>query len=430
MRRLFLKFVDPEGRDQLVEVPEGDFVIGRHSACDLVISDSRLSREHLQIDHSDEFTTVTDLGSSNGTTLNGSQIRSETELTVDGALDLGGGVLIEFYFEDSEQESDAAEFSAQEVAAAPEGAETQTPAEAANGFGAALVVLPLLGLFLILAVGIGALFYLNRPNQDEGQRDRERSRNERDFDRDFDDSPYPTIEETPASTTTPVITGSPAATPISTLTPEIRDTRDDLSNGGGLDRKREALVYSFMRKIAKNDSRPYLTTSRFNEVSARINRFKGSSALASNIRSAVSSGAVIRSIAAAKNLQPQFLAAAAIARQGNRSGNVAAKAREMSEILDRLTIVLGNELADDAILVIAAYDEGKAGNTLRMRDRLANLTRKNPTASPREVRTVWFLREKGQISQAQYDFALDFLAVGTIAQNPKEFGVNSEAFNF
>ena len=99
----------------------------------------------------------------------------------------------------------------------------------------------------------------------------------------------------------------------------------------------------------------------------------------------------------------------------------------MSEVLGKLTIVLSNELADDALLVIAAYDEGVQGSTLRMRDRLANLAKKNPTASPREIRTIWFLREKGELTNAQYQFALNFLAVGTIAQNPKAFGVNAEA---
>ncbi|MDH3529961.1 MAG: hypothetical protein OEQ28_10380, partial [Acidobacteriota bacterium] len=197
--------------------------------------------------------------------------------------------------------------------------------------------------------------------------------------------------------------------------------------GGVVDRKMEALVYSFMRKIAKNDKRPYLTTGRFNEVIGRANRYRGSAALAANIRSASANSARIGKLASDNNLQPQFLAAAAIAGLGNSSGNVAAKAEEMVGTLDRLTIVLGNELADDALLVIAAYDEGKAGNNLKMRDRLAGLAKKNPTASSREIRTIWFLQEKGEISASQYDFALNFLAVGTITQNPAEFGVKSGA---
>ncbi len=99
----------------------------------------------------------------------------------------------------------------------------------------------------------------------------------------------------------------------------------------------------------------------------------------------------------------------------------------MSGVLDRLTIVLSNELADDALLVIAAYSEGVEGNSLKMRDRLAGLAKKNPTASSREIRSIWFLKERNEISNAQYEFALNFLAIGTITQNPKEFGVNSEA---
>ncbi len=97
----------------------------------------------------------------------------------------------------------------------------------------------------------------------------------------------------------------------------------------------------------------------------------------------------------------------------------------MSEVFDRLTIVLGNELADHALLVTAAFNEGQAGNNLTMRDRLANLVNKSPTSSPREIRTICFLRNKNEISDAQYDLALTFLTLGTTVQNSKAFGVNT-----
>jgi hypothetical protein len=46
------------------------------------------------------------------------------------------------------------------------------------------------------------------------------------------------------------------------------------------------------------------------------------------------------------------------------------------------------------------------------------------------MRTIWFLKKQGKISDSEYQFALRFLAIGTIMQNPKDFGVESPAVIF
>ena len=77
---------------------------------------------------------------------------------------------------------------------------------------------------------------------------------------------------------------------------------------------------------------------------------------------------------------------------------------------------------------MAAYDQGVAGDTMKLRNMLQDLaTKSNDTA--RTIRTIWFLQKEGKITPAQFEFALHFLAAGTIAQNPKEFGVNAEALD-
>jgi hypothetical protein len=40
------------------------------------------------------------------------------------------------------------------------------------------------------------------------------------------------------------------------------------------------------------------------------------------------------------------------------------------------------------------------------------------------------LQQNGKITQAEFDNAVTFLAIGTIVQNPKAFGVNAEAITF
>ncbi len=427
MRELVLKYSDPDLGEREEYMKADSLVIGRHSECEIVIRDTRLSREHVKLERSSGVFTVTDLGSSNGTTLNGLVVEDAVEVRDGDILKLGGAVtitvgLIGQEYEDKKQTNDEA----------PPPANVRTaPATGEKGIGIELILAAVLGLVILIGVGVGGVLLfgdrggkttgvrtddadvLNGSGSDSGQNE------------------DPTIPEA-----SPDLIASPVpaddAGQADTESPDNENSTggSDPANTDGAensDRKTEALVYAFMKRIAKNDQRPYLTQPRLKEVVGRIGRYRGSTALASNIKSAVSNSGRIAAVAKAKNLQPQFLAAAALTRLGNSRGDVAATASEMSGVLDRLTIVLSNELADDALLVIAAYSEGVEGNSLKMRDRLAGLAKKNPTASSREIRSIWFLKERNEISNAQYEFALNFLAIGTITQNPKEVGVNSEA---
>ena len=80
---------------------------------------------------------------------------------------------------------------------------------------------------------------------------------------------------------------------------------------------------------------------------------------------------------------------------------------------------------DDAAVLIAAYQQGVAGDFLKMRNMLQKLATDFPESS-REIRSIWFLEQKQKITKAEFDNALRFLAFGTLMQNPKDFGVNSE----
>ena len=94
-----------------------------------------------------------------------------------------------------------------------------------------------------------------------------------------------------------------------------------------------------------------------------------------------------------------------------------------------MTQVLGNELADDSLLVIAAYDQGKEGKNNELRDLIAKVTGESSLSSS-TVRSIWFLHKNNKISDAQFDRAVRFLAIGIITQNPKDFNVNAEAVSF
>ncbi len=63
-----------------LEMPEGDFVVGRSSTCNLALDDALVSRRHAIFRSSGEAVSVEDLGSRNGVIVNGQQIVGTQEL--------------------------------------------------------------------------------------------------------------------------------------------------------------------------------------------------------------------------------------------------------------------------------------------------------------------------------------------------------------
>jgi pSer/pThr/pTyr-binding forkhead associated (FHA) protein len=66
--------IKKDGKEEVIALREEPFVIGRFSTCDYQIDDSELSRQHTQIEFHDGKYSVRDLGSRNGTMVNGEAI--------------------------------------------------------------------------------------------------------------------------------------------------------------------------------------------------------------------------------------------------------------------------------------------------------------------------------------------------------------------
>jgi pSer/pThr/pTyr-binding forkhead associated (FHA) protein len=69
----------PQQRHE-ISVHPGDFLIGRGPDCDLRLTEGTISRHHCIIHLGDDEATLVDLGSSNGTFLNGQRVRSRAPL--------------------------------------------------------------------------------------------------------------------------------------------------------------------------------------------------------------------------------------------------------------------------------------------------------------------------------------------------------------
>jgi MoxR-like ATPase len=74
-------------------------VLGRHNDCEVVIADSMVSGHHARVELGDDGWVLTDLNSSNGTTVNGSAIET-TPLTDGLTFNFGGTIEIQFLLDD------------------------------------------------------------------------------------------------------------------------------------------------------------------------------------------------------------------------------------------------------------------------------------------------------------------------------------------
>lgn len=427
MTELWLKYRDENGEDRKVKVEGGKFTIGRHSDCNLAIPNNKLSREHVKIDSFGEVFVVSDCGSSNGTTLNGARLSDPVALQNGDRLNLGGGLEIEVETvsdrpkssrraaDDEDYDDD---YSAGNYAAGAGGGNSASAAGASSIPNFVFIAAPAL-VIIFLVCGGGMLFLFGGNKPDDNRRTPEISTY----------SPTPDDEETPENSPTPrpsSTTGggtTVSPSPGSTVTQPTPQTSDEL-------KKIELSSGAFMQRIALSDPSAFLNSTQIEIVRSKLSQFKGSGNLAENFKAVKANASQFQSLAQSKGLKPQFLAVAALAELGNNRGNPLEVAQRMLPIFGELRVTLSNNLADDNLLMIAAYNQGKVGKFKDMRNSLEALAKKNPNASPREIRTIWFLKKEGKITDAEYDFALRFLAIGTITQNPQDFGVNSEAVIF
>ncbi len=424
MAELLLIFNDPNDGRREVAVAAETFIIGRGVECNLPVADTRLSREHLLIERYGDVFVATDRGSSNGTILNGEPLSEPKAISNNDRLDLGG-FEIKVVIRGGElaaAEPPAPEFVPNATPAAspirPSAAATAPP----SGGGlprSVFIAAPIIAVVVLVA--LGALVYSMSGKKPKVANtdfvyssDPEKTPSDR-------RSPTPVLSSStlPASTDTPpggTVSGDPgnAATPP--------PTPSNLNDTG----KTESNAAAFLRKAAANDPKAFVTGTQAQIISSKVKSMASSPALAENISSARKNAAAIKALATSKNLKPQLLAAAAIAKLGSSRGDVLSTAQSMADTLDKLAIQVGNELGDDCLLMMAAYDQG---DPMKMRNMLQNLATQS-TESSRTIRSIWFLHKNGKITAAEYDFALRFLAVGTIAQNPRDFGVNTDGLSF
>jgi pSer/pThr/pTyr-binding forkhead associated (FHA) protein len=91
--RLRFQVVQGKPHGHCLSFPKGEFIFGRGPECDVRPNSDLISRQHCLLQVSDRSATIRDLGSRNGTLVNGQLVQNERRLAHGDKLHLGPLVL-------------------------------------------------------------------------------------------------------------------------------------------------------------------------------------------------------------------------------------------------------------------------------------------------------------------------------------------------
>lgn len=457
MPQLWLNFKDDEGNERKLEVTTPKFFIGRDSANDLQIKHSSISRKHLQIERFGDIFVVADLGSSNGTSINGQSLTQPSVIKNGDEINCGGAFVIKVEIKNGdEKNSDHDDVKASDAPAeSPHGEQSSNQpksgsevskiaaSESHNGFSLFFWA-PLLGITVLILVGASLLLLQpNEKGRDLSKWPTYSDRNNGTFENDSKES----YDDLSTSRNKPIFTDeypkknenleSNTLNPYSTLSSnnnspgsstDSREKTDSFLNSEREKIEKNAVI--FAKKLALHESNYVFTRRQVEDIERYVKQLSASSSIAKLLDQLHRNKIRIAQMAESKGLKPQLLAIASIVTLETRgSTDVISNAQSILPVLSELKISLGNELTDDNLLIIAAFEQGKRGDFHSMRNMIEALGRE-PGVDARKIRTVWYLRERGKISDSQYNLVMKFLAIGTIAQNPRDFGVQAEPLVF
>ncbi len=82
------------GRGNTYDLPAGEVVIGREPGCFITLDDGKVSGKHLRLIHGDDTWYVLDLGSTNGTFVNGQKAYGQLELQNGDEIKIGDTIMV------------------------------------------------------------------------------------------------------------------------------------------------------------------------------------------------------------------------------------------------------------------------------------------------------------------------------------------------
>lgn len=99
-KKAYILFLSGPLIGKLLQLKEGSTTIGRATDADIEINDARISRHHVRLNVDGEKVTVEDLGSTNGTFVNGAKI-SKKELSDGDKIQISSQLIFKFALQDN-----------------------------------------------------------------------------------------------------------------------------------------------------------------------------------------------------------------------------------------------------------------------------------------------------------------------------------------
>lgn len=99
-KRAYILFLSGPLVGKLHNLQEGETVVGRAPDADIIINDNRISRHHLKLSLSQGKVNVEDLGSTNGTFVNGKRIAVPLELSDGDKIQISSATIFKFALQD------------------------------------------------------------------------------------------------------------------------------------------------------------------------------------------------------------------------------------------------------------------------------------------------------------------------------------------
>jgi pSer/pThr/pTyr-binding forkhead associated (FHA) protein len=407
---LTLFFTDEYGQEQQVVVHTNPFTIGRQEGNELVINDAGLSRRHALITSFNEVAQITDCGSQNGTFLNGQPLHSATILKNGDVISMGQNCKIRVQVVSKAAGSPPVvappvSSAAPPAAQASIGSPPSSSSPAANEPSAnSLNLSPMLiaglatGVIVLIAGVLIVVLAVKKPKP-------------------------PTDNGEVMFTATPVIL--PASPTTSESASPTTGQGTNQSTGQTGNEQLEKSLIQVIRNISNDQSYPF-SPEVLAEIKTRARAY-ATPTLAATLRSLAARGNDTSAYINAQGLKPALLFYLALAdTNGGQAGDPLPIARQAIQEVQFLRGHFGSNFADQTLLVVAAYKiPGGSKKSHPLLGPLRQLVR-----NPQTDRNVWFLRQKGALSNEAYEFVLRFLAYGAIAQNPRQFGLDASALVF
>ncbi len=403
---VILTIIDGAGKGSRIPVQSRRFTIGRNPDNDLSIQDSSLSRRHAVIENFGGVIQISDCGSQNGTRVNsdpvigGVVLRDGDVITLSETCELT--VRIGSNGGDSPDPPAPLHASFPAPASTPATVSPPVPYQQPSvpgqswlsapviAAGSVVVILVFAGL-LILILGLGS-----------------------------EDRPRRPTTNINSQTMTNV---EPIETPLDPQTEtEVGNTGVEVTGSASLEHVEKAAT-QVMRRISSDDKTYGFSEKALRDIDQKVQEFRSRSGFASSLAAMQRASQSISTEARREGIEGGLVIYVALA---NSDGDPVATARAVMPELLRLRAIFGTGDADSSLILIAASRVGKAER--RSHPLLAVIRRlvKNPLTQ----RNVWFLHERGGINSEAYNFVLRVLAVGVIAQDPRQFGIEADPLVF